>query len=444
MNVKNRLFFSLFSLLLVLLRPAVGTDECAERSFASAVTYRVGPVVGFNPPTPHVLVTEDLDRDGNLDFATLNRGNSQIGVLKGKGDGTFSEPRLYTISSRSTSLPEGLCACDLTGDGYPELAAVDWNLSELSVFVNDGTGLFLPPVTYILPVGAHPHSVMGVDIDGDGDEDLVVTNDLGGGISVFRNDGRGSLTNWKSYRSGVRPQFAAAGVSFGFLVLPALRCLWVEEKGGGPVEGSFCFHLFFAMLFTYAALLILVYLGRRGGGSTEGRIAAGYAVAAAATILFLAGSAFGATHIDVLLKGEILAISREGLTAILVFFGLVLFLFVLFRRDFLLVAYDREAAVSLGKKVLAWDVFLYLLVGSAISVGVLTVGPLVIFGLMVIPPLAARMISFNMTSFYVFSSLVGFVTAFAGFVASYMLDWPLGPTDVVTSFALGYTQVTHI
>ena len=232
------------------------------------------------------------------------------------------------------------------------------------------------------------------------------------------------------------PQFAAAGVSFGFLVLPALRCLWVEEKGGGPVEGSFCFHLFFAMLFTYAALLILVYLGRRGGGSTEGRIAAGYAVAAAATILFLAGSAFGATHIDVLLKGEILAISREGLTAILVFFGLVLFLFVLFRRDFLLVAYDREAAVSLGKKVLAWDVFLYLLVGSAISVGVLTVGPLVIFGLMVIPPLAARMISFNMTSFYVFSSLVGFVTAFAGFVASYMLDWPLGPTDVVTSFAL--------
>jgi len=232
------------------------------------------------------------------------------------------------------------------------------------------------------------------------------------------------------------PQFAAAGVSFGFLILPALRCLWIEEKGGGPVEGSFCFHLFFAMVFTYAALLILVYLGRRGEGSTEGRIAAGYAVAAAATILFLAGSAFGATHIDVLLKGEILAISPEGFTAILIFFGLVLFLFVLFRRDFLLVAYDREAAVSLGKKVLAWDVFLYLLVGSAISVGVLTVGPLVIFGLMVIPPLAARMVSFNMTSFYLFSSLIGFVTAFAGFIVSYVLDWPLGPTDVVTSFAL--------
>jgi len=232
------------------------------------------------------------------------------------------------------------------------------------------------------------------------------------------------------------PQFAAAGVSFGFLILPALRCLWIEEKGGGPVEGSFCFHLFFAMVFTYAALLILVYLGRRGEGSTEGRIAAGYAVAAAATILFLAGSAFGATHIDVLLKGEILAISPEGFTAILIYFGLVLFLFVLFRRDFLLVAYDREAAVSLGKKVLAWDVFLYLLVGSAISVGVLTVGPLVIFGLMVIPPLAARMVSFNMTSFYLFSSLIGFVTAFAGFIVSYVLDWPLGPTDVVTSFAL--------
>jgi len=64
------------------------------------------------------------------------------------------------------------------------------------------------------------------------------------------------------------------------------------------------------------------------------------------------------------------------------------------------------------------------------------VGPLVVFGLMVIPPLAARLVAFNMVSFYLFSSLIGIATAFGGFVASFLLDWPLGPTDVVAAFGL--------
>jgi len=232
------------------------------------------------------------------------------------------------------------------------------------------------------------------------------------------------------------PQFAAAGVAFGFLLLPAWNCLWAQDDCGAHDEGSFCFHLFFAMFFTYIALLVLVYLGRRSQGTSEGRIAAGYSLAAAATILFLTASAFGTSHIDVLLKGEILAISAEGLTAIVVLYSLALILFALFRRDFLLIAYDVDAAVSLGKNPLRWDLLLYLLVGSAISVGVLTVGPLVVFGLMVIPPLAARPIAFNMTAFYLFSSLFGFLTALFGFLAAYALDWPLGPTDVVLAFVI--------
>lgn len=232
------------------------------------------------------------------------------------------------------------------------------------------------------------------------------------------------------------PQFAAAGVAFGFLVLHAWNCLWIEEGHHADSEGGFCFHLFFAMLFTFAALFVLVLLGRRGEGSPEGRIAAGYSLAAAVTILFLAGAAVGTSHIDVLLKGEILAISEEGILAIVLFFGLALILIFLFRRDFLLISFDREAAVSLGKKVLFWDILLYLLLGAAISVGVLTVGPLVVFGLMVIPPIAARRIACNMVSFYLYSSLFGFLAALFGFVFSYLLNWPLGPTDVVTAFAI--------
>ncbi|MEW6747890.1 MAG: metal ABC transporter permease [Planctomycetota bacterium] len=233
------------------------------------------------------------------------------------------------------------------------------------------------------------------------------------------------------------PQFAAAGIALGFLVMHQWNCTLAPYLGGEvDVEGSFCYHLFFATLFTFLSLLVLVWLGRRGSGSPEGRIAGGYVVAAAATILFLSESSLGTSHVDVLLKGDVIVISEVGLTAILGFFGLALLVLLLLRRDFLLVAYDRELAVSQGKRVVAWDISLYLLVGSAISVGVLTVGPLVVFGLMVLPPLAARLIAFNMVSFYAFSSLLGVFTSFLGFILALELDWPLGPTAVVTAFLL--------
>jgi ABC-type Mn2+/Zn2+ transport system permease subunit len=231
------------------------------------------------------------------------------------------------------------------------------------------------------------------------------------------------------------PQFAAAGIAFGFLVLPWWHGL-IGSEGHGPeaVEGDFAYHLFWALLFTLVALLILALLGRRESGNPEGRIAAGYAFAAAVTILFLSAGALGASHVQVLLRGEILALSSRDLLAITLLFGTVLLVLLVFRRPLLLSSFDREAAVSLGHRPFLWDILLYALMGASISVGVITVGPLVIFGLMVIPPLAARMLALNMVSFYLLASAIGLFTSVAGFMASFLLDWPLGPTDVVTAF----------
>ncbi|MFH2000931.1 MAG: metal ABC transporter permease [Planctomycetota bacterium] len=233
------------------------------------------------------------------------------------------------------------------------------------------------------------------------------------------------------------PQFAAAGVAFGFMALP-WWCEWFGNPGDDPFEagGNFSFYLCCAVLSTLVALLILALLARKDGAASEGRIAAGYAFAAAVTLLLLSGSARGSSHLQALFRGEILALSRGDLWIIVILFGMVLVLFLLFNKHFLLVGYDREAAISLGYNPLLWDILLYTLVGTSISVGVLTVGPLVIFGLMVIPPLAARLLAFNMMSFYLLSSAIGLITAVLGFVLSYRLDWPLGPTDVVLSFAI--------
>jgi ABC 3 transport family len=57
-------------------------------------------------------------------------------------------------------------------------------------------------------------------------------------------------------------------------------------------------------------------------------------------------------------------------------------------------------------------------------------GPLLVFGFMVLPPLAARSLARGMSSFLSLSSLIGLFIAILGVYLSVRLDLPLGPTDV--------------
>ena len=74
---------------------------------------------------------------------------------------------------------------------------------------------------------------------------------------------------------------------------------------------------------------------------------------------------------------------------------------------------------------------LYVLIGLTVSMAVLSVGPLIAFGFLLIPALTAHLVARNMRQFTVLASLIGGVTAFFGFCIAYKRDLPIGPTDVV-------------
>ena len=74
---------------------------------------------------------------------------------------------------------------------------------------------------------------------------------------------------------------------------------------------------------------------------------------------------------------------------------------------------------------------LYLLIGLTVSMAVLSVGPLISFGFLLIPALTAHLFARNMRQFAIFASLIGGMSAFAGFWIAYQWDCPIGPTDVV-------------
>src|SRR5439155_16867325 len=121
-----------------------------------------------------------------------------------------------------------------------------------------------------------------------------------------------------------------------------------------------------------------------------GRVAAAFAIANAATYVFGRWSAIGKGHVDEFLSGEIITVGSHQFETIAVVLGVSLLLIFWFDRDLLLVSYDRETARVLQKRVTLYEALLNLITGLTVSVGTMTFGPTMLFGLLVLPPLAAR------------------------------------------------------
>ena len=221
------------------------------------------------------------------------------------------------------------------------------------------------------------------------------------------------------------PQVSAAGIALSFLVYRSL--VGAHQHGEMPEQllamiGSFGV--------TLLALLVLVSLERSGREMVEARIGTTYAIAAAATIIFLAEDPAGEAHMVSLLKGDILASTRTSLGLMFAVLGPVVTVLFVFRKQLLLVSFDRDMAIVLGMRVTLWDALLYLTIGATIALGVMIGGPLVTFGFLVVPPLTARLVTRRMLTFSIAASLIGGLTAFMGFYAAYRFDLPLGPAEV--------------
>ena len=75
--------------------------------------------------------------------------------------------------------------------------------------------------------------------------------------------------------------------------------------------------------------------------------------------------------------------------------------------------------------------FLYLLIGLTVSMAVLSVGPLISFGFLLIPALASHQFARTMRQFTITASVLGGLCSFLGFWIAYEYNLPIGPTDVV-------------
>ena len=220
------------------------------------------------------------------------------------------------------------------------------------------------------------------------------------------------------------PQISSCGIAFAF----ALHAWHLVPHLDGSSENALAFGG--STIFTLLALFVLTFLQRRHSGLAEARIGTAYVLAGAFSILLLVKNPYGEHGLLDRLRGEIIAVSNADLLMTAVVFAVVSGALVLFRKEFLLVSFDPEMATTLRKNVLSWDGLLFLLIGVTVSMSVLSVGPLVTFGFLLIPPLIARALARNMKQLAIIGSVVGVLSAAGGFCLAYQLDVPVGPTDV--------------
>lgn len=220
------------------------------------------------------------------------------------------------------------------------------------------------------------------------------------------------------------PQVSSCGIALAFGLHTWGLIPHLEESS----EHNLAF--FGASALTILCILVLAWLGRRERGTEEGRIGTAFALAGAWSILLLVKNPYGEHGLLERLRGEIISISDRDLIATTSVLTVATALLFIFRKEFMLISFDRNMAITLKKNVLFWESLLLLLTAFTISKAVLSVGPLVTFGFLILPPLTAKLFAANMRQFALIGSMVGVVTATAGFAIANHHDLPVGPTDV--------------
>jgi hypothetical protein len=132
---------------------------------------------------PIAMTASDFNSDGNLDLAIVNQTTSDVSILLGNGDGTFTQATGSPVAVGR--LPVAIATGDLNNDSHPDLAVVNQTDNSVSVLLGNGDGTFTPAINSPLATGQTPSAVAIADFNADGNLDIAVTDPLTDSVSVF-------------------------------------------------------------------------------------------------------------------------------------------------------------------------------------------------------------------------------------------------------------------
>jgi hypothetical protein len=157
------------------------------------------------------IVPVDLDRDGDMDAVGVARFTNNLTWYQNNGSQVFTAQTLSDNGANSLNGPEAVQAIDVDGDGDLDIVVTSIYTGDLEWFENNGSQAFTKRrIATGLP-GAY--SVAAADIDGDGDIDMAVSSyGLGptpGQFVWYENNGSQTFTQRVIANPANRAQFVS-------------------------------------------------------------------------------------------------------------------------------------------------------------------------------------------------------------------------------------------
>ena len=180
------------------------------------------------------------------------------------------------------------------------------------------------------------------------------------------------------------------------------------------------------------AVIFAVVKGHQARIPQEAIIGISYAVASAAVILTLSKATGEAEHLRDMLVGNILAVQwpEIWLTGG-IYFVIGLFHYV-FRRRFLEISIEPQAAAARGVSVRFWDFLFYASFGFVVTRSVAIAGVLLVFCYLIVPSIAGMLFSDRIGRRLAVGWVMGTVVSMLGMYFSVQFDLPTGATIVCT------------
>lgn len=206
-------------------------------------------------------------------------------------------------------------------------------------------------------------------------------------------------------------QISSAGVAFALLI------------DGDPRV--------YSLGFTLVGSLIMAFLPKAPRVPQEAMIGIIYAVASAGAILMLSKTAHGDADVTSILFGNILAVDNHQLVEMLLVFGLVGLVHIIFHKKFNKLLPEEPTTSSQALSTFnGWNMLFYLSLAIIIADAIRAAGVLLVFSYLIVPAVSALLFFKRTIPVMLFALLLGIITSFMGLYSSYAYDLPTGAAIV--------------
>ncbi|CAF2127258.1 unnamed protein product [Rotaria magnacalcarata] len=156
------------------------------------------------------IAAADFNEDGFLDMVVTNYGSHNIGILLGKGDGTFQNQ--ITYSTGIFSHPYFVLVNGFNGDMRKDIVVANYGSNSLELFFGIGNGFFTSQVPFAVD-NCRPVLIAVGDFNNDSLLDIAAANYDTNNIGIFLGYGNGSFQNQTVYTTelGSRSHSIAVG-----------------------------------------------------------------------------------------------------------------------------------------------------------------------------------------------------------------------------------------